>query len=139
MEAIAKFSQIIRLQPDWEQAHLSCGVCYVLLERFPDAAACATEALRLNANEALAYFVRGISWTKTGDLQSGQGDIQRALTLLEKQQDQEQIQQANRVLSLLGFSAFTCLKGLQAGRKTGDRPIVDEKQYGELALKPGDG
>jgi tetratricopeptide (TPR) repeat protein len=77
-DAIADFSEAIRLKPDYDQPYLNRGAAYSAKNDYAAAIADYTEAIRLNPTLASAYYNRGICRKELGELDEAIADYQTA-------------------------------------------------------------
>jgi tetratricopeptide (TPR) repeat protein len=66
-KAIAAFSEVISLNPNYARAYTHRGLAYDLKEDLDRAIADYSEAIRLNPNDAVAYNFRGAVYAEKGD------------------------------------------------------------------------
>jgi tetratricopeptide (TPR) repeat protein len=77
-EAIADFTQAIRLDPQFAHAYVRRGVAY---GNTPEALADFTEAIRLDPEYIQAYYNRGFLRAAVGDYPGAIADFRRVLQL----------------------------------------------------------
>jgi len=94
--AIRDFNQVIRLKPGWADAYYERGVCYALLNAWPDAVDSWDRALIINRDLYPAYLARGLGRRKRGDIAGAVEDFTEVLRI---QPDEPE---ALRYLSELG-------------------------------------
>jgi Flp pilus assembly protein TadD len=69
-DALATLTQVIRLKPDWPEAHNNLGLALGSLGRFKEAVAAHAEAVRLKPDSAGALFNLAYAYRKSGDKKS---------------------------------------------------------------------
>ncbi|MFO0912614.1 MAG: tetratricopeptide repeat protein [Pirellulales bacterium] len=80
-QAIADFSESLRLDPEYVGAYTSRGLVRVVTGEYEAAIADFTEALRLDPNSANAYANRGAAWLMTGEFDKAIADLDEALRM----------------------------------------------------------
>ena len=83
-QAIAEFSEAIRLQPDYALAYSNRGVAKSRQGRYDAAIADYNQALRLIPNYALAYCNRGFAWYWKGQYDLAIADFNQAVRINPK-------------------------------------------------------
>lgn len=94
--AVRDFNQVIRMKPGWAEAYYERGICYALLNAWPDAVDSWDRALILDRDLYPAYLARGLGRIKKGDLAGAAEDFSEVLRI---QPDEPE---ATRFLSELG-------------------------------------
>ncbi len=94
--AVRDFNQVIRMKPGWAEAYYERGVCYALLNAWPDAVDSWDRALILDRDLYPAYLARGLGRMKRGDVAGAAEDF---IEVLRIQPDEPE---ATRFLSELG-------------------------------------
>ncbi|RJP31904.1 MAG: hypothetical protein C4536_07050 [Actinobacteria bacterium] len=79
--AIRDFNQVIRLKPGWADAYYERGVCYALLNAWPDAVDSWDRALIINRDLYPAYLARGLGRRKRGDIAGAVEDFTEVLRI----------------------------------------------------------
>jgi lipoprotein NlpI len=84
-EAVAGFSEVIRLSPSYAAAHVNRGVAFQGMNDHRRAISDFDRAIAigfsLDSHRALAYGGRGVSWKLVGDLDRAAADYRQALAL----------------------------------------------------------
>ncbi|MBN2027667.1 MAG: tetratricopeptide repeat protein [Actinobacteria bacterium] len=79
--AVRDFNQVIRLKPGWADAYYERGVCYALLNAWPDAVDSWDRALIINRDLYPAYLARGLGRRKRGDIAGAVEDFTEVLRI----------------------------------------------------------
>jgi tetratricopeptide (TPR) repeat protein len=79
--AIADYTQVIRLNPNFASAYINRGLCRFQLKDFQGAIADYTQAIRLNPNFAYAYLDRGHARSQLKDFQGTIADYTQVLRI----------------------------------------------------------
>ncbi|MDI6830130.1 MAG: tetratricopeptide repeat protein [Actinomycetota bacterium] len=79
--AIRDFNQVIRMKPGWAEAYYERGVCYALLNAWPDAVDSWDRALILDRDLYPAYLARGLGRMKKGDIAGAAEDFAEVLRI----------------------------------------------------------
>ena len=79
--SIFKYSEAIKLDPDYVEAYNNRGVSYYDLENYKDAIADYNKVIQLNPNYATAYNNRGLIYEDIGDYKQALADYSRAIQL----------------------------------------------------------
>ncbi|BCL34722.1 tetratricopeptide repeat-containing serine protease family protein [Nostoc sp. MS1] len=80
-EAIANFTQAIRLNPKYTQAYIGQGIARSRLKDYQGAIADFTQAIRLNPKYTQPYIGRGIARSRLGDYQGAIADYSTAIKI----------------------------------------------------------
>jgi tetratricopeptide (TPR) repeat protein len=80
-QAIAYFSEAIRLEPNYAEAYFNRGDSYYNTEKYNEAIADYTKAINLNYKLYLAYSKRGDSYIEIGNLDLALPDLNQAIIL----------------------------------------------------------
>ena len=80
-EAIADYTQAIKINPNDALAYNNRGLAYQNQEKYPEAIADYTQAIKLNPNLALAYNNRGIAYSNQGKLDDAIADYNQAIKI----------------------------------------------------------
>ena len=80
-EAIADYTEAIRLDPTYAMAYRSRGVAHHHLGEFEEAISDYTEAIRLDPDYAMAYYDRGIARADLGEYEEAIADYTEAIRL----------------------------------------------------------
>ncbi|NPV58150.1 MAG: tetratricopeptide repeat protein [Actinobacteria bacterium] len=94
--AVRDFNQAIRMKPGWAEAYYERGVCYALLNAWPEAVDSWDRALIIDRDLYPAYLARGLGRMKRGDFAGAVEDFTEVLRI---QPDEPE---ATRFLSELG-------------------------------------
>lgn len=81
MQAIPRYEEAIRLNPDQALYHAELAFCYMNARRLEPARNEAEKALQLSSEMPLALMVLGTVNIQAGDLDAGIGHLEKALTL----------------------------------------------------------
>ncbi len=79
--AIRDFSTVIKLKPGWAEAYYERGVCYALLNDWPDALDSWDRALILDRDLYPAYLARGLGRRRKGDITGAREDLNEVLRI----------------------------------------------------------
>ena len=80
-QAIADYSQVIRLTPNDATAYYNRGLAYYNKGDYDQAIADYDYAIRLNPNDAIAYYNRGLAYYSKGDYDHAIADYNHAIRL----------------------------------------------------------
>lgn len=88
-EAIAAFEKVLTFQAynTPELVYQNLGWAYYNLERYPEAEAALTTALRFDPRLPLTHYTLGLTWEKRGRLQEAQAAYRRVLELVPQDSD----------------------------------------------------
>ena len=78
-QAIADFSQAIRLKPQYVEAYYNRGNACLDLKRYEQAISDYSEAIRLKPEFAAAYYQRGVIYDDLGDSEKALADFTEAI------------------------------------------------------------
>lgn len=79
--AVRDFNQVIKLKPGWAEAYYERGICYALLNDWPDAIDSWDRALILNRDLYPAYLARGLGRRRRGDIAGAADDFIEVLRI----------------------------------------------------------
>ena len=80
-DAIAHFTEAIKLGPEFAEAYHQRGLTYTKQRDFDRAIADFSEAIELERNNALFYYNRGLAYTKQRDFDRAIVDLNKAIEL----------------------------------------------------------
>jgi ribosomal protein S12 methylthiotransferase accessory factor len=80
-EAVAAFTQALKLDPDLKEAHHLLGFCYFKLEDYQRAVACFEKVIELDPGSAIDYANLGINLQRLGHAKEAGFVLQQALEL----------------------------------------------------------
>ncbi len=80
-QAIADFTQALKLKPDSAEAYHQRGLAYGDKGQYDQAIADITKALKLNPKNAEAYFDRAMAYAETGKYDNAWQDVDQAQQL----------------------------------------------------------
>ncbi len=82
-EALAEFTQAVKLQPDLARAHRSLGLANLNLNRLDEAKKALQEAAALDPKDPQAHYALCVYYARTGDVQGANKEF-KALQALDK-------------------------------------------------------
>jgi tetratricopeptide (TPR) repeat protein len=80
-EAIADFTEAIKLDPKYAYAYNNRAACYIKQQKYKEAIADCDKAIQIDANYGLAYLNRGIAKEMTRDLAGACSDWENAAAM----------------------------------------------------------
>lgn len=101
--AVAIFSELIQIQPDYGEAYFNRGVAWERLNQGPAALADYSRAIERDPQLAEAYHRRGGLWLQRGDRRLGQRDLRQAAELYRRQNNVSALEDLQREYPDLQF------------------------------------
>jgi tetratricopeptide (TPR) repeat protein/V8-like Glu-specific endopeptidase len=84
-EAIAEFTEVIRMDPGFPKAYLNRGIAYMGRKEYDTAIADFSQVIRIEPRDAMAYTNRGLAYSKKKDYDSAIVDYQLAIQIDPKE------------------------------------------------------
>jgi len=141
-DAIADFTNAIRIEPDYTEAYYKRGNGYLYLENYEDAIADYTRAIRIDPDYAIAYANRGFTKTKiaqtTTDYDDALDDYNKAIQLIDPESAKLYEMRAGYWLKLNDITT-PGLKEMNLDKAIGDytRAIRIDPDYTEAYFRRG--